>query len=382
MRWGQAMDVRLGDLVELYAETCGIANLTVDDVSGINRDKEFFSPAKQVGTDTSKYKIVPPKHFACNLMHVGRDIVLPISLNTTDENKIVSPAYTVFKIKDESVLLNEYFFMWLKSDEKDRFFWLFTDSSVRDGLAWDDFCNIRLSLPPIDIQRKYAAVYQSLLANLHTYERGLDDLKLVCDGYIEHLRQSVPLVRIGGYLKQEMTNNKNGQYGIDDVKGISIQKKFIETKANMENVSLKPYLQVKPRHFAYVTVTSRNGEKITIAHNSSPDTYLVSSSYEVFSVKDETQLLPEYLALFFQRAEFDRYARYHSWGSAREVFAWADLCDVKIPLPELSVQQAVADIYQVWIARRQIAERLKQQINQICPVLVRGAIQDKSAAGF
>lgn len=376
------MDVRLGDLVELYAETCGIANLTVDDVSGINRDKEFFSPAKQVGTDTSKYKIVPPKHFACNLMHVGRDIVLPISLNTTDENKIVSPAYTVFKIKDESVLLNEYFFMWLKSDEKDRFFWLFTDSSVRDGLAWDDFCNIRLSLPPIDIQRKYAAVYQSLLANLHTYERGLDDLKLVCDGYIEHLRQSVPLVRIGGYLKQEMTNNKNGQYGIDDVKGISIQKKFIETKANMENVSLKPYLQVKPRHFAYVTVTSRNGEKITIAHNSSPDTYLVSSSYEVFSVKDETQLLPEYLALFFQRAEFDRYARYHSWGSAREVFAWADLCDVKIPLPELSVQQAVADIYQVWIARRQIAERLKQQINQICPVLVRGAIQDKSAAGF
>ena len=130
---------------------------------------------------------------------------------------------------------------------------------------------------------------------------------------------------------------------------------------------------MKPRHFAYVTVTSRNGEKITIAHNSSPDTYLVSSSYEVFSVKDETQLLPEYLALFFQRAEFDRYARYHSWGSAREVFAWADLCDVKIPLPELSVQQAVADIYQVWIARRQIAERLKQQINQICPVLVRGA---------
>lgn len=376
------MDVRLGDLVELYAETCGIANLTVDDVSGINRNKEFFSPAKQVGTDTSKYKIVPPKHFACNLMHVGRDIVLPISLNTTDENKIVSPAYTVFKIKDESVLLNEYFFIWLKSDEKDRFFWLFTDSSVRDGLAWDDFCNIRLSLPPIDIQRKYAAVYQSLLANLHAYERGLDDLKLVCDGYIEHLRQSVPLVRIGGYLKQEMTNNKNGQYGIDDVKGISIQKKFIETKANMENVSLKPYLQVKPRHFAYVTVTSRNGEKITIAHNSSPDTYLVSSSYEVFSVKDETQLLPEYLALFFQRAEFDRYARYHSWGSAREVFAWADLCDVKIPLPELSVQQAVADIYQVWIARRQIAERLKQQINRICPVLVRGAIQDKSAVGF
>ncbi|HHX2527134.1 TPA: restriction endonuclease subunit S [Neisseria subflava] len=376
------MDVRLGDLVELYAETCGIANLTVDDVSGINRDKEFFSPAKQVGTDTSKYKIVPPKHFACNLMHVGRDIVLPISLNTTDENKIVSPAYTVFKIKDESVLLNEYFFIWLKSDEKDRFFWLFTDSSVRDGLAWDDFCNIRLSLPPIDIQRKYAAVYQSLLANLHAYERGLDDLKQVCDGYIEHLRQSVPLVRIGGYLKEHKAKNINGKYSENDVMGIATGKSFIETKSNLNGVNLKNYAIVPSRHFAYVADTSRRGDKVSLAFNNSGKSYLVSSISTVFYSTDETRLLPEYLALFFQRAEFDCYARYHSWGSAREVFAWADLCDVKIPLPELAVQQAIADIYQVWIARRQIAERLKQQINRICPVLVRGAIQDKSAVGF
>ena len=368
------MDVRLGDLVEQSNQKNQDLELDIDDVKGISVQKVFIeTKANMEGVSLKPYLLVKPRSFAYVTITSRNSEKITIAYNSSPDTYLVSSSYVVFSIKDENQLLPEYLAIFFNRPEFDRYARYHSWGSAREAFSWEDMCNIRLDLPSIGIQRKYVAVYQSLLANLHAYERGLDDLKRVCDGYIEHLRQSVPLVRIGGYLKQEMTNNKNGQYGIDDVKGISIQKKFIETKANMENVSLKPYLQVKPRHFAYVTVTSRNGEKITIAHNSSPDTYLVSSSYEVFSVKDETQLLPEYLALFFQRAEFDRYARYHSWGSAREVFAWADLCDVKIPLPELSVQQAVADIYQVWIARRQIAERLKQQINQICPVLVRGA---------
>ena len=88
--------VRLGDYLKLYRECCGIADLTCWDVSGVNKNKEFFEPAKQVGEDTSNYKIVPPDYFACNLMHIGRDVVLPIALNRTSKNKYVSPAYTVF----------------------------------------------------------------------------------------------------------------------------------------------------------------------------------------------------------------------------------------------------------------------------------------------
>lgn len=102
--------IRIGDIVELHKENCGIPNLTVWDISGINKDKEFFEPSKQVGADTSNYKIVPPNYFACNLMHVGRDVVLPISLNTTKKNKVVSPAYTIFKLTNNEKLLNEYFF--------------------------------------------------------------------------------------------------------------------------------------------------------------------------------------------------------------------------------------------------------------------------------
>ena len=153
---------KLGDLIEPFYQACGIPNLKLEDVSGINRDKEFFEPAKQVGEDTSDYQIVPKGYFACNLMHVGRDVVLPISCNHSEKEKIVSPAYTVFYIKDENVILTEYFFMMLKSDEKDRFFWFHTDSSVRDGMSWEDFINLEIELPSIEIQKKYVAVYKAI----------------------------------------------------------------------------------------------------------------------------------------------------------------------------------------------------------------------------
>lgn len=145
--------VRFGDYIKLVKEKCGISNLTPNDVSGINRDKEFFEPSKQVGSDTSSYKIVPPNCFACNIMHVGRDVVLPIALNTSNKNKIVSPAYIVFEWTGEKVLLKEYLFIMLKSNEKDRYFWFHCDSSVRDGMDWDAFCDIELEVPSIEIQK-------------------------------------------------------------------------------------------------------------------------------------------------------------------------------------------------------------------------------------
>ena len=150
--------VKIGTFVELYNEACGIAKLTLDDVSGINRDKEFFEPSKQVGADTSKYKVVPPDYFACNLMHVGRDVVLPVALNHSGKKKYVSPAYTVFSIKDETIILKEYFFLFLNSKERDRYFWFHTDSSVRDGMEWSAFCDLEIEVPDISVQKKYVEI--------------------------------------------------------------------------------------------------------------------------------------------------------------------------------------------------------------------------------
>lgn len=367
---------RIGDFIEVYNKRCEISNLTVNDVSGINRDKEFFEPSKQVGANTSKYKVVPPDYFACNLMHVGRDIVLPISMNHSENNKIVSPAYTVFKVTDESIILKEYFFMLLKSDEKDRFFWFNTDSSIREGLEWEVFCNIEIEFPPIEIQKKYVAIYKSMLKNQEVYEKGLEDLKLVCDATIEKLRREMPSKKIKDYIQPLDDRNNKGLYDVNNVKGLSIQKEFIETKANLRGVSLTSYKVVKPESFAYVTVTSRNSDKITMAYNRTDDTYIVSSSYIVFNISKPELLNPEYLFMFFNRSEFDRYTRFHSWGSARETFAWDDIIETEIPIPDIKIQKSIVDIYNAYITRMEINEKLKERIKDICPVLIKGSLEE------
>lgn len=165
-----------------------------------------------------------------------------------------------------------------------------------------------------------------------------------------------------------------GKYTLEDVKGISIQKVFIESKANMDGVSLIPYILVKPDMFAYVTVTSRNGEKITLAHNNTDRTYMVFSSYVVFQVKEHNMLDSRYLFMFFHRIEFDRYTRYCSWGSARETFDWKEMCNVTIPIPSIAMQRDIVNIYQCYIERQRIAEKMKEAIKKMCPVLVRGSL--------
>jgi len=156
--------------------------------------------------------------------------------------------------------------------------------------------------------------------------------------------------------------------------GISVNKIFIPTKSNKSRLDLSNYKIVRPRQFGYVSVTSRNGEKISIAILDG-EAGLVSSTYTVFEVKDFNVLLPEYLYLYFQRMEFDRYARFNSWGSARETFDWADMCDVKLPIPSIEKQEAIVTIYHTLETRKRINEQLKESIKPLCPVLMKGVVE-------
>lgn len=366
---------KLGDFFELLNIKCEIPNLTIWDVSGINSDKEFFEPSKQVGIDTSNYKIVPSNYFACNLMHVGRDEVLPIALNYSKKQKIVSPAYTVFKIKDEMPLLNEYLFMMLKSKEQDRLFWFHTDASVRDGMSWEDFCEVDVKLPPVSVQQKYVNIYNAMLNNQKCYEQDLEDLKLVCDAYIENLRRKTSTQKIGDYLTQSDRRNDIGLTA-DFVRGLATSKTMIPTKADMDGVSLSNYKVLPPRYIAYVPDTSRRGDKISLGFNDTEKTFLVSSISTVFCT-DLNVLIPEYLMLFFTRSEFDRYARFNSWGSARENFSYEDMCNVEVPIPDIKIQQCIINIYTVFQLRKKINEKLKKQIKNICPILIKGSIEEE-----
>ena len=187
-------------------------------------------------------------------------------------------------------------------------------------------------------------------------------------------KKSAPLVRLGdGYIEETDERNTDGIRSIRDVYGVSIQKELIETKADMTNVSLSSYKILRSNEFVFVPVTSRNGGKISLAANLKNQVMIVSSSYITFKIKDAHKCLPEYLFLQFKRPEFDRYARFHSWGSARETFNWEDMCRVKIPLPPIEVQKAIANLWHCAEEARKIADEAKEQLAQLCPALIQHA---------
>ena len=368
--------LKIGTFVEPYNEACGIATLTLDDVSGINRDKEFFEPSKQVGADTTKYKVVPPDYFACNLMHVGRDVVLPIALNHSGKKKYVSPAYTVFRIKNEFTILKEYFFLLLNSKERDRYFWFHTDSSVRDGMEWSAFCDLEIEVPDISVQRKYVDIYLGGQENLNALRKGVEELQRTYLSCMDDMKKSAPLLRLGDHITQLFEKNDNEKLGIDRVRGVSNTKEIQRTKANVSMRDLSTFLVIRRNQFVFNRRTTRNGERLGLGFNDTDEPLLFTNDYVAFEIRYTDVLLPEYLYLYFKRDEFDRYVRYNSWGSATEFFNWEDMQEVRVPVPDISTQKALADIYWIHKKRRELAERLEKQQKDICPILVRGAIEE------
>lgn len=368
---------KLGELLELTTETNEKLEYGPNSVRGMTITKEIIPTKADVkNTDLSKFLVVHPHEFVFNPRTHGKKI--GFGYNRTDAAFLISWNNIAFRVnpKMKSVVMDEYLFLHFNRDEWDREACFQSWGSSTEVFSWDALCEMGLYLPPLDIQQKYVNVYQAMLANQQSYEQGLEDLKLVCDAYIEELRRKVPCQKIGPFISLSEQKNDDEVYGLHSVRGISIEKKFISTKAKMEGVNLKPYYIVGPDEFAFVPVTSRNGGKISIALNQSKEPYICSSSYVVFKINDKIKIWPAYLQMYFERSEFDRYARFHSWGSARETFDFDEMCDVEIPIPDIKIQKAISDIYAVYIERKHINERLKERIKNICPILIKGSLDE------
>lgn len=149
-----------------------------DRVLGINIDK-FFMPsvANVIGTDLSKYKLITKGKFACNPMHVGRDERLPVALYDEEEPAIVSPAYFMFEVIDNSILNEDYLMMWFRRPEFDRICWLHTDGSVRGGITWDDICRLELPIPPIESQLEIVNSYKAITERIALKQKINDNLE-------------------------------------------------------------------------------------------------------------------------------------------------------------------------------------------------------------
>lgn len=368
---------RLGTFIELRENTNDDLSYGVSDVRGVNNLKELMSTKSDLnGRDLSKFQIVYPGEFVFNHRTSRNGSKFSIAYNDGSKPIICTEDYVVFRIKPEceKELSARWLYMFFNRPEFDRYVITNSWGSSTEFYNWEDVRAIELELPSYAIQQKYVAIYNAMLANQKSYERGLEDLKLVCDAYIEKLREKSPITEIGRYLTPCEQRNDIG-LSVNFVRGLSVSKQVITTKANMDGVSLTSYKLFPPKAIAYVADTSRRGDKMSLGFNDSQDTYLVSSISTVFKT-DENYLLPEYLMLFFCRDEFDRYARFHSWGSARETFDWDEMCSVEIPVPDVTIQQDIVDIFKAYNTRKGIAETLKNQIQNICPILIKGSIEE------
>lgn len=367
--------IRLGDYIERSTVNNKDLQYGTELIAGVNSQGVFTVPKGNTeGVDLQPYKIVNNGAFVYNPTRLELGSIA----YRTEGVCIVSHLYMVFYLTEEGKKIIDpiWLYIYFRRSEFCREVTFRNFGSQRPEFNFMDMSDVIVPLPDVEMQRKYVCVYNAILENQKSFERGLEDLKLVCDAYIDEIGKKSSCEKLGDYISICEEKNDELKYGIDAVRGISIEKKFIDTKANMEGVSLKPYAIVKPNEFAYVTVTSRNGEKISLARNNSNDTYICSSSYVVFKVNNTKELLPTFLSMLFERSEFNRYSRFCSWGSARETFEWEEMCDVRIPVPDIDLQQDIVNIFDAYNIRRNISEQLKAQIKDICPILIKGSIEE------
>ena len=365
---------KLGAYIELHGETNASVIFGPDDVRGVNNLKLLMPTKADInGRDLSKFQIVYPGEFVFNHRTSRNGSKFSIAYNDGEKAVICTEDYVVFRIKEDAkqVLAAEWLYMFFNRSEFDRYVITNSWGSSTEFYNWEDLCEVELDLPPLPVQQKYVNIYKSMVANQQSYERGLEDLKLVCDGYIEELRREIPCEVIGKYLMQK--NDRNTEKSITNVVGLSTKKEFREAQSRVNRNELGNYKIVKPDEISFVPTTD-TWKVLAFAQNTFGHAVVVSPIYEVFCV-DNNAVLPEYLAMWLSRKEFDRYARFHSWGSARENFSFEDMCNVQIPIPDIKIQKAIAEIFSVYIARKQINEQLKAQIKDICPILIRGSLE-------
>ena len=363
---------KLGELIELTDERNTTGKYLLDDVKGISTEKRFIdTKANMDGVSLDSYKVVNYREFAYVPDTSRRGDKIALAFNNDIQSLLISSIYTTFKCNRLDILIPEYLYIFFNRPEFDRYSRFNSWGSARETFSWEDFCDIDITLPSIEQQRKYVDVYLSLQNNLATYQSKVDDLKLVCDGYIEDLRRRMPCEKIGQYIMP--IDNRNSDLKIKLAQGITNDKEFANPKQVAEAETSAKI--VRRGQFAYNRATTRNGEKISIAYRTGDDC-VVSSAYQVFEIAEKNKLYPEYLMMWYKRAEFDRYARYMSKGSAHEFFEYEDMEDVQIPVPSLEIQKAIASIYNAYKERKAIAAQLKEQLNNLCPILIKGSLQN------
>ena len=279
-----------------FLELCSNKNIDlafcIDNVRGVNNQKQMMSTKADLnGRDLSKFQIVYPGDFVFNHRTSRNGSKFSIAYNDGEQPVICTEDYVVFRVRDDckNILNARWLYMFFNRPEFDRYVITNSWGSSTEFYNWEDIQAIELTLPDIETQRKYVNVYNAMLSNQQSYERGLEDLKLVCDAYIEDLRRQIPCEAIGPYIEER--NEKNEGNVITLFQGVNVDHVFTEPKRvaeDSENGSV-----VRTGQFAFNKVMKAHNTKLPIALREGPDC-VVSNSYQVFEVTNTNKLLKQY----------------------------------------------------------------------------------------
>ena len=363
--------VNLGCLAQRVTRTNDSHKYGFGDIRGVSNTKEIV-PTKANATERAleRFYVVCPGEFVFNRrVHGTGARRLGLGFNNSKRNFLFTEDYVAFSVNTNK-LLPEFLFIFFCREDFNRYVVTHSWGSATEFFNWEDMCRVKIPLPPIEVQRAYVDAYKGLTALIEENESLLKSLEETAQACVAECREKWPMVSLGAYLQE--TNIRNTDGSIEDVRGISTAKRFREPNSRVDRTKLHNYKIVRPHQFAYVPTTD-TWRCLAVCLSSFKHSIVVSPIYITFKIKNEKQLLPEYLQLYFQRSEIDLYARFNSWGSARENFNWEDMCRVKIPLPPIEVQRAIVALYHCAEEARKIAEEAKAQLALACPAMIQQA---------
>lgn len=368
--------VKLGDYIELLDNRNTNLHYGKENVRGVNNLKLLMSTKADIASrDLSKFYIVYPGDFVFNHRTSRNGSKFSIAFNDTDAPVICTEDYVVFRVKDSCrrLLHPIWLYMYFNRTEFDRYVITNSWGSSTEFYNWEDICEVELPLPSFSIQLKYVAIYNAMLANQRSYEQGLEDLKRAVFAEIDIIKHTSHKVPVGELLEEVDVRNSDGN--ITSVQGINIEKQFMPSVADTASVNLRNYKVVREGQFAYSSMQTGRDECIRIALHDKSAPILISPAYSVLQVKDPS-VIAEYIMLWFARSETDRYGWFASDASIRANLDLDRFFEIQIPMPDTEKQQAIANIFIAYMLRREICEQLKAQIKDLCPILIKGSLEE------
>lgn len=370
---GKCKWVRLGDYIEMRHENNSSLKYGAELIEGVNNNGEF-QPTKAITEDINlkPYKVV--RH--------GDIVYNPSRLNIgslayrTGEMCIVSHLYQVFHVKEKytSVLSAEFLTMYLRRSEFYRYVDYDNFGSQRAEYNLRKLSELQIPLPSLADQQKVVNAWKSLREVKEQNEAIAAPLMQVCQSYIQELKHKYKAVEIGEFIETFDETNKDGKDY--PVFGLNKDKAFMPTVANTENANLKKYKVVSKGVFAYSGMQTGRDICIRISYYDNEEPAIISPAYSTFKIKEEKGLLSEYFMLLFRRSEMDRLGWFYSDSSVRSNLDWIRFVTIKIPLPPLSVQQAIVNIYNCANEAKRIAAEADRMSREVCPALIQHIVNN------